>query len=308
MQQAMQTLTLLFSIIVPNKGWYAPTQPLLINIKHDAPVTLVLTDFHGKAIEANGPNEAAPNKEIDIRPMYRDLAKAGTYVLFAVPKGKAYPEFIGTPVVVQVRSDKRPGMPDEPIVVRMEPLRYLIMSTEHGDMTWIFNYDVAPNTVNTIVGLAAEGYYDGLTFHRIIPGFVLQGGDPHGDGVGGPGFSTDAEFSNLKHLEGVLSMARQGDPLERQGMKPRCEFANSAGSQFFVCLGKLESLDNKYTVFGKVAEGLETMRALAGVPIADKVNNRPDKPPVIRKVEVRAVTPDKNPYGASMVNIRPKEG
>ena len=296
--QVMSGLAVFFSILIPTKVWFAPTQPLMINIKSDAAVTLVLTDFQGKTIEPAGPIEAAPNKEVDIRPMYRQLGTAGTYVLFAVPKGKAFPEFVGTPLVIEVRSDKRPGMPDEPIVVKIEPLRYVVMSTEHGDMTWIFYYDVAPNTSAVIQTLCDQGFYDGLTFHRILPGFVIQGGDPHGDGVGGPGFSIDAEFSNVKHEEGILSMARSGDPLEQQGMKPRPDFANSAGSQFFVCLGPTPNLDGKYTAFGKVVEGIEAVKAIAAVPLADKRAGRPEKAPTIKKVTVVAVTPEKNPYAA----------
>jgi len=187
--------------------------------------------------------------------------------------------------------------------VKMEPLRYAVMSTDKGDMTWIFFYDIAPNTCASILSLCQDGFYEGLTFHRIIPGFVIQGGDPHGDGVGGPGYSTDAEFSNVKHEEGILSMARSGDPLEAQGMKPRCEYANSAGSQFFVCLGPTPNLDGKYTAFGKVVEGLEAVKAIASVPLVDKRAGRPEKAPVITKVAVMAVTPEKNPY-AGVLNMK----
>jgi cyclophilin family peptidyl-prolyl cis-trans isomerase len=197
-------------------------------------------------------------------------------------------------------------MPDEPIVVKMEPLRYAVMSTEKGDMTWIFYYDVAPNTCSSILSLAEGGFYDGLTFHRILPTFVIQGGDPHGDGVGGPGYSVDAEFNNIKHEEGILSMARSGDPLEQQGMKPRCEFANSAGSQFFVCLGPTPNLDGKYTGFGKVVDGLEAVRAIAATPLADQRAGRPIKAPMIKKVTVMAVTPEKNPYAAHLGMTKPK--
>jgi peptidyl-prolyl cis-trans isomerase B (cyclophilin B) len=299
-------LAMFFSVLMPTKVWFAPNQPLTVNIKSDAAVTLVLTDFQGKVIEPAAPSDAAPNKETDIRPMYRQLATSGTYILFAVPKGKAFPDFVGTPIVIEVRSDKRPGMPDEPIVIKMEPLRYAVMSTDKGDMTWIFYYHVAPNTCSSILSLAEDGFYDGLTFHRILPGFVIQGGDPHGDGMGGPGYSIDAEFNDVKHEEGILSMARSGDPLEQQGMKPRCEFANSAGSQFFVCLGPTPSLDGKYTGFGKVAEGLDTVKAIAAVPLADKRTGRPEKPPVIKKATVMAVTPDHNPYAALLNMTKPK--
>jgi len=299
-------LAIFFSVLIPTKVWFAPNQPLTVNIKSDAAVMLVLTDFQGKVIEPAGANEAAPNKEVDIRPMYRQLSAGGTYILFAVPKGKAFPEFVGTPIVIEVRSDKRPGMPDEPIVIKMEPLRYAVMSTDKGDMTWIFYYDVAPNTCSSILSLAEDGFYDGLTFHRILPGFVIQGGDPHGDGVGGPGYSIDAEFNAVKHEEGILSMARSGDPLEQQGMKPRCEFANSAGSQFFVCLGPTPNLDNKYTAFGKVADGLETVKAIAKVPLADARAGRPEKPPIIKKATVMAVTPEHNPYAGLLNMTKPK--
>jgi peptidyl-prolyl cis-trans isomerase B (cyclophilin B) len=307
--QIVSGLAVFFSILIPTKVWFAPTQPLTINIKSDAAVTLVLTDFQGKTIDPAGPTDAAPNKEVDIRPMYRQLGTVGTYILFAVPKDKAYPEFVGTPIVIEVRGEKRPGMPDEPIVVKMEPLRYAVMSTDKGDMTWIFYYDVAPNTVSTIQSLADNGYYDGLLFHRIAMGrnkaFAIQGGDPHGDGIGGPGFNVQAEFSNLKHEPGILSMARQGDPLEQQGMKPRYEFANSAGSQFFICTEEIPGLDGKYTIFGRVAEGMETVKAIASLPLKPGTE-RPVQPPVIKKMTVMAVTPDKNPY-AGMLNItKPK--
>ena len=307
--QIVSGLALFFSILIPTKVWFAPTQPLTINVKSDAPVTLVLTDFQGKTIEPAGPIEAAPNKEVDIRPMYRQLSSSGTYILFAVPKGKAFPEFIGTPIVIQVRSDKRPGMPDEPIVVKMEPLRYAVMSTEKGDMTWLFYYDVAPNTVSTIQSLAENGYFDGLTFHRVAGGaektFAIQGGDPHGDGSGGPGFNIDAEFSAMKHEPGVLSMARRGDPLEQQGMKPRCEFANSAGSQFFICTGDVPFLDGKYTIFGRVTDGMDTVKAIARVPLKPG-GEQPVQPPTIKKVTVMAVTPEMNPYAAMFNMTKPK--
>ena len=304
--QIMSGLAVFFSILLPTKVWFAPNQPLTVNIKSDEAVMLVLTDFQGKTIDPAGANEAAPNKEVDIRPMYRQLATPGTYILFAVPKGKAFPEFVGTPIVIEVRSDKRPGMPDEPIVVKMEPLRYAVMSTEKGDMTWIFYYHVAPNTCASILSLAENGFYDGLTFHRILPEFVIQGGDPHGDGTGGPGYSIDAEFNDVKHEEGILSMARSGDPLEQQGMKPRCEFANSAGSQFFVCLGPTPNLDGKYTAFGKVVEGLDAVKAIAATPLVDKRAGKPGQAPVIKKVTVNSVTPEKNPYAAMLGMTRPK--
>ena len=110
--------------------------------------------------------------------------------------------------------------------------------------------DVAPNTVNNFLALAGSGFYDGLIFHRVIPGFMIQGGDPMGRGFGGPGYSIRGEFSSngfqndLKHERGVLSMARSQDP-------------NSAGSQFFIMVETSPHLDGDYAAFGKLISGLD---------------------------------------------------
>src|SRR5207248_7166437 len=151
------------------------------------------------------------------------------------------------------------------------------------------------------LSLASEGFYDGLTFHRIEADFLVQGGDPRGDGTGGPGYNIDAEFSDRKHGLGVLSMARNIDPNESPNNPPRAEYANSAGSQFFIVLnGKnAAQLDGQYTVFGRVVgdEGLKVLAALGATPVADKKTGKPTtKPPVIKRIEVRPVTVKENPY------------
>ena len=111
--------------------------------------------------------------------------------------------------------------------------------------------EIAPNTVNNFISLVDKGFYDGVIFHRVIPGFMIQGGDPDGNGMGGPGYSIKGEFSRngfkneLKHKRGVLSMARTMDP-------------NSAGSQFFIMVQDSPHLDDQYASFGKVIEGMET--------------------------------------------------
>lgn len=114
--------------------------------------------------------------------------------------------------------------------------------------------DTAPGHCKNIIGLAKTGYYDGLIFHRIISGFMIQGGCPDGRGSGGPGYTIDAEFNDRPHTPGTLSMARTSDP-------------NSAGSQFFICLERQGSLDNQYTVFGETAdaESLEVVQKIGGV-------------------------------------------
>ena len=126
--------------------------------------------------------------------------------------------------------------------------------------------DVAPNTVNNFISLVQKGYYDGLIFHRVIPGFMIQGGCPDGTGMGGPGYSIKGEFTgngfqnNLVHDRGVLSMARTMAP-------------DSAGSQFFVMVEKAPHLDGQYAAFGKVIEGMEVADAIVS---ADR--DRMDKP------------------------------
>lgn len=113
--------------------------------------------------------------------------------------------------------------------------------------------EIAPNTVKNFISLINKGFYNGVIFHRVIPGFMIQGGDPEGTGVGGPGYSIKGEFNsngfknNLKHSEGVLSMARTMDP-------------NSAGSQFFVMVANAPHLDGQYAGFGKLIEGLDVAK------------------------------------------------
>ncbi len=170
------------------------------------------------------------------------------------------------------------------------------MTTKQGSVTMAFYYDVAPVTTDSFLRLAGTGFYDGLTFHRIIKGFMIQGGDPRGDGTGGPGYNVEAEFNDRPHLEGVLSMVRNGDPEERTGAMPRCEYANSAGSQFFICLdyNGTKSLDHKYTAFGRVTSGMDVVKAIGAVPTG--AEDRPVEKQVIEKVEVKPVTAAENPY------------
>ena len=114
--------------------------------------------------------------------------------------------------------------------------------TKYGDIVFKFYPSDAPTTVAAFIKLARAGFYDGLTFHRYEPGFVIQGGDPSGNGTGGPGYNLDAEFNERPHVKGTLAMARSSNP-------------NSAGSQFYICLDDAPFLNRQYTVFGHVVEG-----------------------------------------------------
>jgi len=281
----------LFSVLVPTKMWFAPDKPDEIQVKSQGDVTLVLTDFEGKAIAPKGSADASAGKTVDVKSIFPQLSSVGTFVLYAVPKGKSLPEFDGTPVVIEVRGDRRQG-DDKPLVTKVEPLQYAEMKTAEGPLTMVFYYDVAPNTSDSFLRLASEGYYDGLTFHRIVPGFVIQGGDPRGTGNGGPGYNLEAEFNDRPHLPGVLSMARTNDP-------------NSAGSQFFVCLNydNTKHLDHKYTAFGKVVSGMDAVNKIAATPLADAQSGTPKAPQVIEKVTVKPVTAQDDPY-AEMMHLK----
>jgi peptidyl-prolyl cis-trans isomerase B (cyclophilin B) len=127
------------------------------------------------------------------------------------------------------------------------------IETGFGEIEIKFFPDIAPNHVNNFLQLAKMGFYDGTTFHRVIPGFMIQGGDPNSrehdrslHGMGGPGYTIKAEFNKRPHKRGTLSMARSADP-------------DSAGSQFFICVSDAGFLDRQYTVFGEVVSGMETV-------------------------------------------------
>ncbi len=144
--------------------------------------------------------------------------------------------------------------------------------------------DIAPNTVNNFISLVKKGFYDGLTFHRVIAGFMIQGGDPAGNGTGGPGYGIKGEFrgngfakNNIRHTRGVLSMARAMNP-------------DSAGSQFFVMHADAFYLDGQYAAFGKVIEGMETVDEIASV--ATDWNDKPKKTQKIQSVTVETFGAD----------------
>ncbi|MGM1048220.1 MAG: peptidylprolyl isomerase [Bacillota bacterium] len=144
--------------------------------------------------------------------------------------------------------------------------------------------EVAPNTVNNFISLVKKGFYDGTGFHRVIPGFMIQGGDPDGTGMGGPDYSIAGEFNangfqnDLEHTRGVLSMARAQDP-------------DSAGSQFFIMHADSPDLDAQYAAFGKVTEGMEVVDEIAGLPTGE--NDRPADPlPTMKKVMVDTLGKD----------------
>lgn len=124
-----------------------------------------------------------------------------------------------------------------------------IIKTKYGNIVFKFYPEDAPETVKRIIQLIQEGFYNGLTFHRVEPGFVIQGGDPKGNGTGGSGVNLKAEFNDKQHIEGTVAMARSSDP-------------DSADSQFYITLGRFPHLDHKYTVFGLVVSGVDVVRKI----------------------------------------------
>ena len=151
-----------------------------------------------------------------------------------------------------------------------------VIETPLGDIELELQNDIAPGHVKNFKDLAEKSFYDGTTFHRVIPGFMIQGGDPNtksddrsSHGMGGPGYTIKAEFSSTPHTRGVLSMARSQDP-------------DSAGSQFFVVVKDSSFLDNQYTAFGRVTKGMEVVDKIVSVPRDSKDN--PDE-----KVEIKSV-------------------
>lgn len=128
------------------------------------------------------------------------------------------------------------------------------------------NLEKAPKTAGNFIKLAKEGFYNGLTFRRVVPDFVVQGGDPNGNGTGGPGYTIPFEETGLKHEDGAVAMARKGDD------------KNSAGSQFYICLGPQHQLDGEYAVFGKVIQGMDVVRKIQQYDIMKEVTISDTKP------------------------------
>jgi len=138
------------------------------------------------------------------------------------------------------------------------------ISTAKGEIVFTFYPDVAPQHSAAFIKLARAGFYDGLKFHRYEPGFVIQGGDPSGNGTGGPGYNLDAEFSERPHVKGTVAMARAGNP-------------NSAGSQFYIVLEDAPFLNRQYTVFGQVVEGQDVVEKIRAGDVMNKVTIEGEK-------------------------------
>lgn len=161
--------------------------------------------------------------------------------------------------------------------------RYAVIETDFGRIKVLLYTEDAPITCRNFIRLAEQGFYDGLTFHRVVRGHVIQGGCPKGDGTGGPGWTIPLEITRHKHIEGAVGMARGADP-------------NSAGSQFYICLAPRPHLDGKFSVFGQVVEGMDVVHKIGGVEVEERwvelsdgrrvALHRPKKPVRIKRVRI----------------------
>ena len=184
-------------------------------------------------------------------------------------------------VVIPLKDPKLPARP-EPDSLRILVERRVVLHTDLGDITVKLNHETAPTTVMNFEHLVSGGFYTGVIFHRIVPGFVIQGGDPTGTGSGGPGYLIDLEASQKRHQRGTLSMARRASP-------------DSGGSQFFICLTRerCATLDTKYAAFGDVSSGMDVVNRIAAVELVDERSGRPVNPPVIQSAELVPAPPRK---------------
>jgi len=177
---------------------------------------------------------------------------------------------------------------DEAALPAAELAKYwVLLGTNRGDILVEFWPDVAPNHVRNFLDLSQTGFYNGVTFHRVMPGFMIQGGDPDGNGSGGGPRQLKAEFNQKKHVRGVLSMARSPDP-------------NSASSQFFVMHADSPHLDGQYSAFGKVVEGMDTVDRIVSAPgkPIPAGGNRPNDPQIIQRAVVVKAPADKAAFQA----------
>ncbi len=191
------------------------------------------------------------------------LLKFGSVVLLAV-------FLAGTVSAAEMKSKEMKNSKFKQEEIKKMSQTQAVIETKFGSITLKFFPEVAPNHVNNFVELAKKGFYDGTTFHRVIPGFMIQGGDPKSKdinkaahGTGGPGHTVKAEFNDKPHKRGILSMARSANP-------------DSAGSQFFICVADAPFLDRQYTVFGEVVSGLDVVDKIVSQPrdARDNPNDR----------------------------------
>ena len=209
----------------------------------------------------------------------------------AAPSTNVVKPGTATGTVAELRAPEPPKTNTQPTQPPASPMSnntndVTVIKTSDGDMVIEFWPDVAPKTVANFIKLAKQGFYDGTCFHRIVKGFMIQGGDPLTKdpskeamwGTGDPGYKIDAEFNDRSHQRGVVSMARSNDP-------------NSAGSQFFICLGDASFLDRKYTAFGNLIKGDDVLEKIGNTPVVASRGGEMSKPTQRVTVESIKIVP-----------------
>jgi peptidyl-prolyl cis-trans isomerase B (cyclophilin B) len=238
----------------------------------DGKPAFTLLSADGKALMPAGDVKANADGTVDLTPSFPQIKGGGTYYLLwkdAPPLviNCLYNPGRGAAELKRMQAQLQSLSPEDrkealarfgPVVVKMNLAEVATITTDKGVIKAKFSYDVAPHTIDNFTTLSRQGFYDGSAFHRIISGFMIQGGDAYGNspdmaGTGGPGYQIMHEFSDKKHERGTLSMARSSDP-------------DSAGSQFFIMHAKAPNLDNQYSAFGDVIEGIEVVDAIAKTP------------------------------------------
>ena len=167
--------------------------------------------------------------------------------------------------------NKETKKPEKKMTEEKKKDQIAVIETNMGTIKFKFLEDKAPKTCENFIKLTEKGFYNGTIFHRVIPNFMIQGGDPDGTGMGGPGYHIKAEFNDTKHVPGIVSMARSMDP-------------DSAGSQFFICVAAVPHLDGQYTAFGEVIEGYDVVEKISKVKTLP--GDKPVEPVVMKKVTI----------------------
>lgn len=278
-----QTLALVIVLLNPVRGYFQPGQPVEVRIDQAALATAGEGALSLALLSPEGTVQATA--QVPQGATSVDLA-----ALFAGPAGNVWdgkPHFVqaargeealGAPLVVVPLSPPNLQTPRSPDALRVYVEQRVVLRTSLGEVTVKLDPVVAPNTTRAFMDLVRDGFYTMIKVHRVVPGFVIQAGDPRGDGTGGPGYFLDLEPSRKEHQRGTLSMARQGHDV------------NTNGSQFFICLTReaCAALDSKYTAFGEVVSGMDVVDKIAATPLADPARGRPTTPPLI---ESAALTP-----------------
>jgi len=261
------------------------------------PLFQVYTYPGGKLLEAKPQDKADGAGAVDVAAFYPQVREGGTYIL---AWKNATPLVINTLFnpgyskadFAKIPPEELKSVPPEKLkdvekmfsatVTHIEPLQYAVISTDKGDIKATFAYEASPHTVDNFIALSKDKFYDGSNFHRVIKGFMIQGGDSTSNidgraGSGGPGYQINDEFSDKLHVRGVLSMAHSGAP-------------NSGGSQFFIMLDAKDYLDHNYAAFGQVIDGMDVVDKIAQTPVTG-TNGAVDGPkPVIKSIRILPAT------------------